>query len=73
MSIKFLASLLGKYLLHCGVYANINTKYFFGTSNICFDLIFYTFFLVHSVVCDETLLKILFLWILRSRKLLKEF
>ena len=30
-----------------GVYANINTKYFFGTSDICFYLIFYTlFFLV---------------------------
>ena len=33
----------GKFLFHRGVYGNINTKYFFGTSNICFDLIFYTF------------------------------
>ena len=35
----------GKYLLHRGVYASINTKYFIGTSDICFDLIFDTFYL----------------------------
>ena len=35
----------GQFLFHRGVYANINTKYFFGTSGICFDLIFYIFFL----------------------------
>ena len=66
----------GEFLFHHGVYANINTKYFFGTSDICFDLISYTFefsfvknFDVHESVCDETVLKILFLWILRLREL----
>ena len=44
--IKFLVLLPGKYLLHHGVYASINTKYFFGTLDICFDLIFDTFYLV---------------------------
>ena len=35
----------GKFLFHRGVYANINTKHFFGTSDICFDLIFNTLLL----------------------------
>ena len=34
-----------------GVYANINTKYFFGTSNICFDLIFDALFF--SLFCEK--------------------
>ena len=32
-------------------YANINTKYFFGTSDICFDLIFDTLFF--SLFCEK--------------------
>ena len=34
----------GKFLFHRGVYDNINTKYFFITSDICFDFIFDTLF-----------------------------
>ena len=33
----------GKFLFDHGVYANINTKYFFGTLDIYFYLIFYFF------------------------------
>ena len=49
--IKFLAPLLGEFLFICSVYANINTKYFFGTSDICFALIFYA--LSFSLLCDK--------------------
>ena len=38
--IKFLAPLPGRLLFIRSVYANINTKYFFSTSNICFAIIF---------------------------------
>ena len=34
--IKFLAPFPGTFLFIRSVYANINTKYFFGTSDICF-------------------------------------
>ena len=37
---SFLAPLPGNFLFIHSVYANINTKYFFGTSDICFSLIF---------------------------------
>ena len=43
---SFWRSCWGKFLFHHGVYANINTTYLFGTSNICFDLIFYTLLLL---------------------------
>ena len=39
----------GDFLFIRGVYANINTKYFIGTSDICFDLLFlilYFFFVL---------------------------
>ena len=44
--IKFLAPLLGTFLFIHSVYANINTKYFFGTLDIFFALIF-------SLLCDK--------------------
>ena len=44
MPIKFLAPLPGKFLFYHGVYANIKTKYFFDTSDICFDLNFFLYF-----------------------------
>ena len=37
---SFLCRCRGECLFYRGVYANINTKYFFITSDICFDLIF---------------------------------
>ena len=42
---------LGEFIFHRGVYANINTKYFFDTLDICFDLIFDTLLLFF---CEKT-------------------
>ena len=39
----------GKFLCHRGVYANINTKYFFGTLDIYVDFIFDTFFFCEKI------------------------
>ena len=44
-------AVVGECLFIHGVYANINTKYFFGTLDICFDLIFDTLFFF--LFCEE--------------------
>ena len=54
MLINFLAPLPRNFLFIHGVYANINTKYLFGTLDICFDLILDTFkfsFVTNLQVC----------------------
>ena len=54
MPINFLAPLSGNFLFIRGVYANINTKYLFGTLDIFFDLILDTFkfsFVTNLQVC----------------------